>query len=103
VLLAREGGDWWDHLADAAGGDPAAAAILRGLETKTGPYRMAEERIEKDDRAAIFHQALGDFANNKNAAVPAIPAPDLSEEVFGNPLFIHLAALANLRGRPNCR
>ena len=100
VLLAREGGDWWNHL-DAAGSDRNVAAILAGHQTKTGPYRMAKERIAKDDRKAIFREALEDFANFKKAAVPANPEPDLSDEKFGNPLFIHLAALANLRGQPS--
>jgi tetratricopeptide (TPR) repeat protein len=101
VLLAREGGDWWDRLADAAGKDQAVSAVLRGFQTKAGPYRMAQERIEKDDRAAIFDEALQDFAASKKLSVPATPAPDLSDDLFGNPLFIHLAALANLGGQPS--
>ena len=101
VLLARDGGDWWNHLDAAAGSDQNVAAILAGHQTKTGPYRMANERVEKNDREAIFREALEDFASFKKAAVPADPVPDLSGEKFGNPLFIHLAALATLRGRPS--
>lgn len=48
VLLAREGGDWWDRLADGAGTDQAVSAILRGHVSKTGPYRMTGERIERE-------------------------------------------------------
>ena len=101
VLLAREGGDWWDHLDAAAVGDQAVSAILRGIQTKTGPYRMANERIGKNDRNNIFNEALQAFAEGKQIAVPQIRPPDLSEDLFGNPLFIHLAALANLRGSPS--
>jgi hypothetical protein len=98
VLLAREGGDWWDRLADSASGDLVAAGILRGVTTKTGPYRMAKERIELSDRNAFFEQALIDFAAWKKIPVPAHAPPDLSDDLFGDPLFIHLSALAHLRG-----
>ena len=99
LLLAREGGDWWDRLADAAGGDQAVAAILRGLRTKTGPYRMSKDVIEKQDRPAIFAEALEDFAAFKRSEIPRAVTPDLSADYFGNPLFIHLSALAQLRER----
>jgi hypothetical protein len=101
VLLAREGGDWWDRIAEAARTDYAAAAILRGVNTKTGPYRMAKERIEPEDRHSLFQDALQDFSNHKNAPVPSISKPDLSSDFFGTPLFIHLSALAHVQGQPN--
>jgi tetratricopeptide (TPR) repeat protein len=100
VLLAREGGDWWDRLAAGAGSDVAVSAILRGLNTMTGPYRMGRERVDKIHRASVFGEALQDFAAYKNVPVPSVPLPDLSDDVFGNILFIHLAALAYLRGAP---
>ena len=42
MLLAREGGDWWDQLADAAADHPVAASVLRSPSAKTGPYRMTK-------------------------------------------------------------
>jgi tetratricopeptide (TPR) repeat protein len=99
VLLAREGGDWWDRLADASDGDQAVSAILRGLVTKTGPYRMAQESIEQKDRGALFSQARNDFAMFKKMAVPFTTPPDLSADFFKNPLFVHLAALGSLRNQ----
>ncbi len=101
VLLAREGGDWWERLADAAGKDQPVAAVLRSFQTKAGPYRMTEERIENKDRGIVFRQALQDFAKFKKISEPAAPLPDLSDELFGKPLFIHLAALASLRQQPS--
>lgn len=101
VLLAREGGDWWDRLADASGNDQAVSAILRGHVTKTGPYRMAAERIEGADRGVIFAEALYDFAMSKGMQPPSVSQPDLSDNLFGNPLFIHLSALSHLRGQPS--
>ena len=101
VLLARDGGDWWDHLADSAKGDQAVAAILRGLSSKTGPYRMNAEFIGQKDRPNAFAEALHDFAAFKGREPPIDPDIDLSENLFGDPLFIHLAALAYLRGQPS--
>jgi hypothetical protein len=101
VLLAREGGDWWDHLADSAGNDQSVAAVLRSTETKAGPFRMTRERIEKEDRNTAFDQALHDFVKFKGVLVPRYSPPDLSDELFGNPFFIHLAALATLRQQPS--
>ena len=97
VLLARDGGDWWNHLADAAGKDDVIAAILQGFQTKAGPYRMEQERIQRKDRVAFFDDALNDFAAFRKKVAPA-GAPDLSDDIFADPLFIHLAALACLRG-----
>jgi hypothetical protein len=101
VLLAREGGDWWDRLADGAGSDQAVSAILRGHVSKTGPYRMTGERIKRYARGTIFAEALHDFAVSKGVAPPSISPPDLSDDLFGNPLFIHLSALSHLRGQPS--
>jgi hypothetical protein len=87
VLLAREGGDWWDRLADGAGSDQAVSAILRGHVSKTGPYRMTEERIDRNDRGTIFSEAFHDFAESKGMAPPSMSPPDLSDDLFGNPTF----------------
>jgi len=101
VLLAREGGDWWDRIAEAAGDDQAVAAILRRVNTKTGPYRMSQERIAPEDRLGVFQEALQDFANRKSMQIPVDFKPDLSSDYFGNPLFIQLSALAYVRGQPS--
>jgi len=103
VLLAREGGDWWDRIGEAAGSDHNISAILRGVNTKTGPYRMAKERIEVGDRDPLFRDALKDFASRKNVPVPVIPTPDLSNDFFGNPLFIHLSALTHVRDQSSVK
>jgi tetratricopeptide (TPR) repeat protein/glycosyltransferase involved in cell wall biosynthesis len=100
VLLARDGRDWWDHIADAPENDQATSAVLRGINTKTGPYRMDRERIEIQDRSTFFQEALRDFARQKNFPVPQVVSPDLSNDIFEIPLFIHLSALASVRGQP---
>jgi tetratricopeptide (TPR) repeat protein/glycosyltransferase involved in cell wall biosynthesis len=97
LLLARDGGDWFDRLADGAR-DPAVAAILRSPSTKTGPFRMSEEPIEPEARAAVIEEALAAFAEAKQRPTKTVSIPDLSADHFGQILFIHLAALAALRG-----
>ena len=98
VLLARDGGDRWNHLADAAGNDNVISAILQSFQTKAGPYLMEREGIPLENRAELFDEALQDFATFKRKPVPAGEAPILSDGIFADPLFIHLAAIAKLRG-----
>ena len=101
VLLARDGRDWWDRIAEQAGDDRALAAVLRSFKTKTGPYPMSKELIEASDRPAFFNEALNAFAAAKKIGLTDVSAPDLTGPQFGMPLFIHLAALAQLRGGPS--
>jgi hypothetical protein len=96
LLLARDGGDWWDRLADGAK-DAAVASILRSPSTKTGPFRMSEEPIEPEARAGVFQEAVAAFAEAKQRPAEAFATPDLSADHFGQILFVHLAALAALR------
>jgi glycosyltransferase involved in cell wall biosynthesis len=98
LLLARDGSDWWDRLAEGAMEDAAVAAILRSPSSKTGPYRMSEEPIEPEARSPVFEEALASFARAKGQKAPAVATLDLSADHFGQILFIHLAALASLRG-----
>jgi tetratricopeptide (TPR) repeat protein/glycosyltransferase involved in cell wall biosynthesis len=100
LLLARDGGDWWDRLADSAKDDAAVAALLRQPSTKTGPYRMSQEPIEPEVRSAVFQEALASFAKKRRQDTPSVATPDLSADHFSQILFIHLAALASLRGSP---
>ena len=100
ALLARDSGDWWDHLADAAAGDKILAALLSSPATKAGPYRMTGERLPPETRQAVYAEALEAFASEKKLPYSTRPAPDLDAEAFGDVLFIHLAALNALRGRP---
>jgi tetratricopeptide (TPR) repeat protein/glycosyltransferase involved in cell wall biosynthesis len=99
TLLARDGGDWWEQLSEEAKDDPEVAAVLQSPRTRMGPYRMTEVDIEPDERPAIFREALAAFADKTGLEVPTIQMPDLTAPFFKHILFIHLAALATLRGR----
>ena len=99
VLLARGGGDWWKHLSEKAKSDPEVATILHSPRTQMGPYYMSEVDIDPDERPAIFREALAAFAAKTGREVPSVSMPELSAAFFQHILFIHLAALAAVRGR----
>ena len=96
ALLARNAGPWWERLAD--GTDGVLKSVLDSPRSKTGPYRI-EEQVPADVRPAVFEEALTAFARAKGVPVPDHGCPDLAGDPFGEVLFIHLAALANLRGQ----
>ena len=97
VLLARRGGDWWNHLSEGAQNDVEAATILHGPSTRMGPYYLTDTDIALETRQQLFHEALDAFAAKIGVAAPDLPTPDLSAASFNQILFIHLAALAALR------
>ncbi|WP_295384312.1 toll/interleukin-1 receptor domain-containing protein [uncultured Thiodictyon sp.] len=103
MLLAREGGDWWDQLADGAAADQVAATLLRSPSTKTGPYRMTRADVPPDLRAEVFSEAIRALAQARSIPVTGTEPPDLSADHFGNILLIHFAALARLRGFESSR
>ncbi|WP_080416707.1 tetratricopeptide repeat protein [Burkholderia ubonensis] len=93
LLLARDGGEWWDSL-------PAKSQIceplLSGYAT-SGPYRLPPLHNETQDRRQAYRQALYVFA--KALDVPfADVTPELAGEHFGRPLYLQMAALLALRG-----
>ena len=100
ALLARDGGEWWNRLADAPDAENATAALLRDPETTTGPHVMTGEAIAVADRAELFRDALACFAQALGREEPPVAtadlSADLSADLFAKPLFIHLAALAAL-------
>ena len=97
VLLARDGGDWWNRLADKAHGDKALEAILNSPSSKkarTGwPKRRSNPRRAKVCSRKRW-QVLPSFA----ACLADERATRSATERFGQVLYIHLAALAALRG-----
>jgi len=98
LLLSRDGRDWWNRLAENSTDNQAAAAIMRDASTKQGPYYLQQRELNTDQRSIAFQEALNDFAARKQEAVPEIATPDLSAPHFGQPIYVHMAALQRLRG-----
>jgi tetratricopeptide (TPR) repeat protein len=97
ALLARAAGDWWRRLDRHAGGDPGVVAVLTEPKTKRGPYRLDGAKLEADERRELYATAAGVFADALKRSAPA-ETPELTEDYFGEPLYVLTAALAAVEG-----
>ena len=93
LLLARNGGEWWDNL---PGLDPQCEALLSGYAT-SGPFCLPLLYVAASERRQAYGQALQAFAQSLNVSAPAA-IPELTGEHFGRPLFLQMAALLALHG-----
>lgn len=93
LLLARDGGEWWDNLPSK---DSECEALLSGYAT-TGPFRLPALYVDQDHRQEAFSKALRAFAE-----ILQVPPPDIIPELIGDqlerPLFVQMAALLALYG-----
>jgi tetratricopeptide (TPR) repeat protein len=97
ALLARAAGDWWRRLDRHAGGDPGLVAVLTESKTKRGAYRLDGAKLEPDERKELYATAVGVFAEALDRSSPA-ETPELTEDYFGEPLYVLTAALAAVEG-----
>jgi glycosyltransferase involved in cell wall biosynthesis len=93
LLLARDGGGWWNMLASK---DPLCESLLEGAAS-TGPFELPFLHSTENDRRAAYKVALLTFAHHLGATPPA-HEPQLDEAHFAHPLFIQMAALISLSG-----
>lgn len=93
LLLARDGGEWWDLLPSK---DPICEPLLEGLAS-TGPYDVPALHNSDDDRQAAYQLALATFAERLKLVGPHYQ-PQLTEAHFAFPLYIQMAALSALYG-----
>ncbi|MBF0161012.1 MAG: tetratricopeptide repeat protein [Magnetococcales bacterium] len=98
VLLARGVGDWWDGRAEKLKEYTQVEEILRSSAT-TGPDLLTAQSLAPAERENIYQEALVAFANKLKLPVSPWPIPDLSDAHFAKFLYIHMAALASLRGQ----
>jgi glycosyltransferase involved in cell wall biosynthesis len=93
LLLARDGGEWWDNLPSK---NRDCEALLSGYAT-TGPFRLPALYTAEHDRREAYTKALHVFAETLGVSAPAI-VPDLLGDHFERPLFVQMAALLALYG-----
>lgn len=93
LLLARDGGEWWDNLPSK---DPYCEALLSGYAT-TGPYTLLPLHAEEVGRRHAYRQALTAFADALGVIAPDV-MPELAGDHFGRPLYLQMAALLALHG-----
>ncbi len=93
LLLARDGGEWWDNL-PAQNSD--TEALLSGYAT-TGPYALSPLYKTLEQRQQGYQNASKAFSQALNIEVSEL-IPGLTGEHFVNPLFIQMSALLTLHG-----
>ncbi len=93
LLLARDGGEWWENLASQ---DAQCEALLSGRAT-SGPYRLPPLYTASQSRQEAFRNALRALAE-----VLEVDNPDVTLTLVGaqfeRPLFVQMAALLALYG-----
>ncbi len=90
VLVAREVADWWRSLLKR---DDEVQALL----DLHAPTELRPVPLEGPVRQQVFERAHSRFAELRPDPRPAKPV-DLSDDRFGRPLYIHMAALAVVEG-----
>ena len=93
LLLARNGGEWWDNLPAK---DQICESLLSSYAT-SGPYRLPPLHNDIQNRQQAYRQALHAFAEALGAPSSDV-IPELEGEHFGRPLYLQMAALLALRG-----
>ena len=97
ALLARAAGDWWGRLERHAQGDKGLVVVLTESKTKRGPYRFDSAKLTLDERIELYAAASSAFAEALNRPAPP-DIPELTEDHFGEPLYVLTAALAVVEG-----
>jgi glycosyltransferase involved in cell wall biosynthesis/tetratricopeptide (TPR) repeat protein len=94
LLLARDGGEWWDRLRMK---DASCEPFLSGYAT-SGPHPILPLHNSIAQREAAYTTALKAYADRLEVdALPQINV-DLSREHFERPLYVQMAAFLALRG-----
>lgn len=97
VFLARNTQGWWyEQLLK----DRLVLALAESHKF-SGEMIVNAFGAQRDDRQSIFLQALESYAKKLGCSIPderLIKPPEFLEETNGEPLYIHLAAIAYLRG-----
>jgi glycosyltransferase involved in cell wall biosynthesis len=94
LLLARDGGEWWDRLPSR---NAVCEPFLSGHAT-SGPFTLPPLHGSIDEREAAYQGAVIAYASRlKLADLPQISV-DLTGEHFDRPLYVQMAALLALRG-----
>ncbi|MEW6529660.1 MAG: tetratricopeptide repeat protein [Thermodesulfobacteriota bacterium] len=86
ALLAREIADWWNALQESND-------ALRHLLSEHLPTRLETVPMEGPLRLEVWKQAANAFADKLVKRTPE-DEPDLNNDLFGRPLYLHMAALA---------
>jgi nucleoside phosphorylase len=93
VLLARNAGDWLASLCETS-------AFVKDLLSAHGPLELAALATTDDSRIEAFQNAIKGFARAQGTAPPTTAGPNLNDPRYSRVLYVHMAALATVQGRP---
>ena len=93
LLLARDGGEWWESLHTK---EASCESLLQGLAS-SGPFTLPQLHDSECDRQEAYLVALTSLSTRLQTTAPE-HSPRLSEAHFARPLYIQMAALMALRG-----
>lgn len=97
LLLARTAGEWWDDLR-ARDGD--VRDLFERLSGTSIELQLGALAASLEERERVFTAARAAFAKRLSLEESStrVPPPDLRQQHFDQALFLHIAALASLRG-----
>ncbi len=93
VLLARNAGDWLASLRETS-------ALVKDLLSAHTPLELAALAKTGDSRKEAFQNALKGFARALGTDRPTTAGPNLNDPRYARFLYVHMAALATVQGRP---
>lgn len=94
VLVVRSLADWWDALLGRS------TAELHGLLRRDEPIVLSPGSVDQNARGRVYNDAAAHFARLRGVSLPTDGSPDLGASRFGRVLYLHMAALAAVDGRP---
>ena len=94
LLLARDGGEWWDRLPTR---DAVCEPFLSGYTT-SGPFVLPPLHVSPFQREAAFRLAVTAYAHRLAVADTPRLEVDLTGEHFNRPLYVQIAAILALYG-----
>ena len=97
LLIARAKAEWWDMLCRST------ARVASVMESLSSSYELGPLPTETAIRKSLYEQAVEAYSHELNGGVPQSSRLELNDDAFALPLFVHLAALATVRGRQLAR
>lgn len=97
LLIARAKAEWWDLLCRST------ARVASVMESLSSSYELGPLPSDTAIRESLYQQAVEAYGHALSSTVPQSTKIELNDDAYALPLFVHLAALANVRGRQLAR
>lgn len=97
LLIARAKAEWWDMLCRST------ARVASVMDSLSSSYELGPLASDVAVRKSLYEQAVNAYGLALNSRVAPKTDLDFNNDTFSLPLFVHLAALASVRGRQLAR